>query len=100
MSAEPLARGDMSPRKMLEIMRECGMEDEAARFVICNEIGKHAAGSHIEALYFRDACQECEGDGCEFVTPYDDDLVGGLCEDCRDAAQDAQDQAMYRSWKL
>lgn len=100
MTAEPLARGDISPRKMLEIMRECGMEDEAARFVICNEIGKHAVGSFVEVIYSRDDCQECEGDGCDFATPYDDDLVGGLCEDCRDAAQDTQDQAMYMREKL
>jgi len=99
MTADPLARGDISPRRMLEILKECGMEDEAERFVLWVGHGKKP-GAFVEALYFRDDCHECESEDCTYVTPYDDDLERGLCEKCREAAQDAKDQAMYRGWKL
>ena len=97
-AAEPIARGMIGPRRMLEILRDYGFEDVAAEFEVINVIGSARTGGSDEWLYRREDLHECQGADCDSVFLRESDLRHGLCESCIDtAAINHQQNAMSRN---
>jgi len=96
-AAKEVHRGMMTPRRMLEILRDYGFEDVAAEFEVINVIGSARTGGSDEWLYRREDLHECQAPDCENVFLRESDLRHGLCESCIDtAAINNQQNAMSR----
>jgi len=95
-AAEPLARGMISPRRMLEILTECNFADVAEDFVVIDVVGPSGGRSSEEALFLREHMYECEK--CDAAVIRESDLRHGLCEPCFETeAINNQQNAMSRN---
>jgi hypothetical protein len=94
--AEPIHRGMMTPRKMVQILRDYGHEDAADAFEVINLIGSARTGGSDEALFSREDLHFCQGEDCEYAAIDESELRHGLCESCRDTAGINRDNEAMR----